>query len=131
VRERAGLNAPPTFEFDAFISYSEKKRRRLAARVERALRQIDRADDGTPGIRVFIDNSDLGGQQSLPDAIKRGLARSRHLVVLHSDRAEKSRWVRQEIDLWREVVRPDRKLLLECADRRTGWFPGVLQDPGI
>lgn len=94
-----------TPQFQAFISYSHADKR-FAAWLHRRLEGW-RLPDGNKLAPIFIDRAELAAGPDLPAQVREALARSAALVVVASPAARASRWVAQEIGLFREVF-PDR-----------------------
>ena len=100
---------PPPYQ--AFISYSHADStfaHWLHRKLERlALPAGERADGLRP---IFIDRAELVAGADLTQQVREAIARSRALVVVCSPAAAASRWVAQEIALFREL-HPDRPVL--------------------
>lgn len=99
--------------YRAFISYSHKDAA-WARRIHRALetypipsRLVGR--ETSAGVvpkrlsPIFRDQDDLSAAQDLSDAVQDGLRRSDALLVICSPDAAASRWVRREIEVFREL----------------------------
>jgi hypothetical protein len=123
--------------FAAFISYSHADAA-IAAKLQRKLeryrlpkhvalaRSSGEADLGS----IFRDREDLAAAPSLSDAIRDAISRADALIVICSPDAKNSRWVGQEIALFRQL-HPDRPVLAavvrgEPADA----FPAALTADG-
>lgn len=90
-----------TLQFRAFISYSHADTR-FAAWLHRRL-EAWRLPDGSKLAPIFIDRAELAAGPDLPAQVREALARSAALVVVASPAARASRWVAQEIALFREA----------------------------
>lgn len=114
-QQSAPTEAP---QYRAFISYSHADTRfaqSLHRRIERC-----RLPAGADGRRerlapVFLDRAELAAAPDLSDQVRDALARSAALIVVASPRARASRWVDQEIALFR-AIHPDRPVLAALID---------------
>jgi hypothetical protein len=90
----------PDGTFDAFISYSSADHRR-ARRLHRFLESYRK---GSPPARlaVYLDHTDIRGGV-LHEEIRGALARANTLIVCASPAAAESRWVAEEIRVFREI----------------------------
>ena len=61
---------------------------------------------------IFRDREELGSSSSLGENIQKGLRLSRALVVICSPRSANSRWVNEEIKLYKSMGREDRVFCL-------------------
>lgn len=123
--------------FAAFISYSHADKE-AAAKLQRRLERyrlpkhlaIERADGAAAIGRIFRDREDLAAAPSLSDAIRDAIARADALIVVCSPDACASRWVSEEITLFR-TLHPDRPILaaLVGGDHSTA-FPEALTQRG-
>ena len=91
------MQRPSSFQYDAFISYSRRDAR-FAAELEKKLENY-RPPKGIRShkLNVFRDVQDLKGNR-LTEALQEAIQRSRHLIVLCSPDARRSKWVDKEID---------------------------------
>lgn len=124
--------------FAAFISYSHADAA-IAAKLQRKLEQYrlpkhitaNRQNKTNEVGRIFRDREDLAAAPSLSDAIQRGLAASDALIVLCSPDAQTSKWVSQEIELFR-ALHPDRPVLAALArGEPDASFPSALSANGL
>lgn len=116
---------PGEFKYFAFISYShadERWSRWLhnaleTYRVPRRLIGQAAAHGAIPArlVPVFRDRDELTGAASLSSAVTAALEASRHLVVICSPAAARSRWVDEEIRAFKRMGRGDRILTLVVA----------------
>lgn len=114
-QQSAPAEAP---QYRAFISYSHADTpfaQSLHRRIERY-----RLPAGADGQRerlapVFLDRAELAAAPDLSDQVREALARSAALIVVASPRARASRWVDQEIALFR-AIHPDRPVLAALID---------------
>ena len=140
-------SADDRYKYWAFISYSHADAKWgdwLHAALEtyrvpsRLVRQA-RPEGAVPRriFPIFRDREELASSSSLGEEIQNALRASRALVVICSPRAAVSRWVNEEIKLYKSMDREDRVFclivdgepnapadsgLLEC-------FPGTLREP--
>ena len=97
-----------TPQFRAFISYSHADTR-FAVGLHRQL-EAWRLPDSSKLAPIFIDRAELAAGPHLPAQVREALSRSAALVVVASPAARASRWVAQEIALFR-VLHPERPVL--------------------
>jgi TIR domain len=137
--------------FWAFISYSHRDEK-AAARLHRDLEtyRIPRALVGKPNgdrviprrlFPVFRDRDELASSPDLTDQIKGALKRSGSLVVICSPHAAQSRYVDEEIRLYRSFGHSDRILSIIVAGEPSGssehgssdqeCFPSALGSPVV
>lgn len=103
--------------FAAFISYAHADAAiasKLQSRLERYrlpkhLAQLHSGGQASLG-QIFRDREDLAAAPSLSDAIRNALSQAEALVVICSPEAAASRWVGEEITLFRSL-HPDRPVL--------------------
>jgi len=137
--ETSGIAVPPAGErFAAFISYSHAD----AVAAGKLQRQLERyrlprnvsvtQDKASASLgRIFRDREDLAAAPSLSDAIRDAIARADALVVVCSPDARQSRWVNDEIALFREL-HPQRPVLAALVRGEPGEaFPDALTANGV
>ena len=124
--------------FAAFISYSHAD----AKAAEKLQRQLERyrlpehvkltPDGDSPRLGIiFRDRDDLAAAPSLSDAIRNALRETGALVVICSPDAKKSRWVSEEIALFRQL-HPERPVLAALVNGQLDdAFPAALTAGGI
>lgn len=95
-------------QYRAFISYSHADTR-FAGWLHRSL-EAWKLPDGGKLAPVFIDRAELAAGSDLPAQVREALERSVALLVVASPVARSSRWVAQEIALFREL-HPGRPIL--------------------
>jgi hypothetical protein len=103
--------------FAAFISYSHADAD-AAAKLQGQLERyrlpknvvLGRGGQDRNIGRIFRDREDLAAAPSLSDAIRQALSQSQALIVICSPDARQSRWVGEEIKLFRSL-HPDRPVL--------------------
>jgi tetratricopeptide (TPR) repeat protein len=117
-----------TPQYRAFISYSHADSR-FANGLHRRL-EAWRLPDGSKLAPIFIDRAELAAGPDLPTQVREALTRSAVLVVVASPAARASRWVAQEIALFREAF-PDRPVLTALIDGEPSEaFPPPLTEHG-
>jgi tetratricopeptide (TPR) repeat protein len=109
----------------AFISYSQRDRaqarwlhRKIETyRVPARLRSSAREFAGVPGklSPVFLDREELSSSPDLAESVRAGLRGARHLIVICSPHAARSRWVNEEISYFRTLGDHRRILCLIVA----------------
>lgn len=108
----AGI-APDGPRYRGFISYSHADDR-FAAWLHQRIERFAVPPEGAAAARrlspVFLDRAELAAGPDLPRQVKEALAQSAALIVVCSPAAAQSRWVAQEIALFREL-NPDRPVL--------------------
>ena len=109
--DSAGFAAP---HYRAFISYSHADGR-FAGWLHRKLEGARLPDKPNPPTRqrlspIFFDRAELAAGPDLSAQVREALAQSAALVVVASPAARASRWVGQEIALFRQL-HPDRPVL--------------------
>ncbi|MFT4176144.1 MAG: TIR domain-containing protein [Luteolibacter sp.] len=116
------IETAPDYRFWAFISYSSKDAA-VAKKLHKALEtySIPRDLRGRPGrdgtvptklFPIFRDRDELPLASDLGSTIEDALKASRYLIVLCSQRSAQSRWVNEEIRLFKKMGREDRILAL-------------------
>ena len=122
-------------DYAAFLSYSHQDiaaARALQRRLEAY--RLPRGLNGRNGSRrigpLFRDQDELAAAADLSEAVRKGIARSRALVVLCSPAAVTSDWVDREIRLFR-TLHPDRPILAAIiAGDPPAVFPPALCEAG-
>lgn len=120
---------PAAPQYRAFISYSHADARFggwLHRRLENA-----RLPDGSRLAPIFIDRAELAAGSDLSAQVRDALSRSAALVVVASPAARASRWVGQEIELFREL-HPERPILaaLVASEPDEAFPPALLGQAG-
>lgn len=117
--------------YRAYISYSHADER-FAAWLQRQIEtyrlptQIA-ADKGFGHLKpVFRDRADLPSSANLSDALHEAISRSEALIVICSARAAASRWVGEEIDLFRKTHGDEQIFAIIADDAPPGCFPAAL-----
>jgi WD40 repeat protein len=95
-------------EYDAFISYSHTADRGTARAVRRGLHRLTRPWYRRRNLlRVFLDTSNLAAGATLwSDNIKPALRGSRYFILMASPQAAESKWVGEEVKLWKAEREP-------------------------
>ena len=113
--EDSAVRAPARYR--AFISYSHADAR-FAAWLHRKLERWSLP--GQPRLTpIFIDRAELAAGPDLSAQVREALAGSAALIVLASPAARASRWVAQEVTLFRDL-HPDRPVLAALLDGEPG-----------
>jgi tetratricopeptide (TPR) repeat protein len=143
----AGVSSP--FTYSAFVSYSHRDRR-WAYWLHRAIENY-RIPEGIDAPRVirpsmrqfkpaFIDRKELPSSPDLASSVREALQASAFLIVVCSPNACHSRWVNEEIRLFREMGGARRILCLVVGgdpnvaakdDPSLACFPSGLLEGGI
>ncbi len=143
--ETAGATEPEGApRYWAFISYSHRDERR-AARLHRELEryrgharlvgQTNERGEPVPQrlFPVFRDRDELAGSPDLSSRIRAALQESRHLIVVCSPHAARSRWVNEEIRAFKALGRESRVFALivdgepNAVDAERECFPTALK----
>jgi hypothetical protein len=111
-------------KYDAFLSYSKRENEPLAQALHGGLHRLAKPWHRLRAVHVFRDVHDLSASPSLKGSIKEALLASEYFVLLASPAAAQSRWVREEIALWRQH-RSAGKVLLVLAGGELRWDPAV------
>ncbi|WP_296680657.1 toll/interleukin-1 receptor domain-containing protein [Novosphingobium sp.] len=125
---------PAETRYRAFISYSHADDG-FATWLHRRLERFVLPGDGPAAPRrlapVFIDRAELAAGPDLSAQVKQALEASDALIVVCSPAAAKSRWVAQEIALFRDQ-HPDRPVLAALiTGEPSASFPEPLLSHGI
>lgn len=119
--DSAGAAAP---HYRAFISYSHADGR-FAGWLHRRL-EAARLPDKQRLAPIFIDRAELAAGPDLSAQVREALAQSAALIIVASPAARASRWVGQEIALFRQL-HPGRRILAALIDGEPGEaFPDAL-----
>ncbi|PKB14447.1 TIR-like protein DUF1863 [Novosphingobium kunmingense] len=125
--------APAGSRYQAFISYSHADDRFATWLHRRIERFVVPAADSVPAKRlapVFLDRAELAAGADLSAQVKDALEQSAALIVVCSPAAVLSRWVAQEIALFRDR-HPERPVLAALIDGDPGEaFPAPLLQHG-
>lgn len=133
-----GDRAADARRFAAFISYSHADAE-IAAKLQRQLERyrlpkhagLIRGGNSARLGGIFRDREDLAAAPSLNDAIRSALSESGALVVICSPDAKKSRWVAEEIALFREIHPENPVLAALVRGEPEDSFPDALTLNGI
>ena len=111
-----------TYKYRAFITYAHKDeerarwlRKRLESfRVPKHLvgKEGDFGEVPTRLYPIFRDRDELAGAAQLGPLIEQALTDSSHLIVLCSPHAVRSRWVNEEIRMFKSMGKSNRVLCL-------------------
>ncbi|MEQ1541394.1 MAG: toll/interleukin-1 receptor domain-containing protein [Novosphingobium sp.] len=123
----------PQLRYRAFVSYSHTDggfARWLHRRLEGFRLPAAAAGERDRLAPVFLDRAELAAGQDLSQQVREALAASAALVVVASPAARASRWVAQEIALFREL-HPDRPVLAALIEGEPdSAFPDPLRRHG-
>ncbi|MBQ0985976.1 toll/interleukin-1 receptor domain-containing protein [Streptomyces sp. F63] len=108
--------------FDAFLSYSKQGNEPLAQALHRGLHRLAKPWYQLRAVQVFRDAHDLSASASLKGSIKDALLASEHFLLVASPASARSRWVREEMALWRRH-KPAAQVLLVLAGGELRWNP--------
>ncbi|MFJ9411479.1 TIR domain-containing protein [Streptomyces sp. NPDC101393] len=100
------------YVYDAFLSYSHGADAQTAPAVHRALSRLAKPWNRPRALRIFRDQSSLEAGPDLWATIEAKLGASRHLVLLASPQAARSRWVGREIAHWKQHREPGTLLIV-------------------
>ncbi len=103
--------------YDAFISYSHHKDKRIAQALQSVVQDIGRPWWRRRALRIFRDDSSLAATATLWPSIASALDRSRYLVLLASPDAAASIWVGREVEHWLQTKGVDTILVALTAGR--------------
>ena len=102
----------PGRNYDAFISYSHEADIGLAALLQAGLQKYARPWNRFSALRVFRDKSSLPATPDLRAGIEKALSKSEWFVLMASEEAARSDWVKKEIDWWLDHKSADRLLIV-------------------
>lgn len=104
--------------YDAFLSYSRTDGD-VARRLQQGLERIGSRRSELPVVSMFRDETDLPPSSSLIDSIAEQMAESRSVILLCSPRSAGSRFVGEELELWRQLA--DSPPILVRTDGDLTW----------
>ncbi|MFG2290436.1 TIR domain-containing protein [Streptomyces sp. NPDC048595] len=108
------------YAYDAFLSYSHGADAEVAPAVHRALSRLAKPWNRPRALRIFRDQASLEASPDLWATIEAKLSASRHLVLLASPQAARSRWVAREIAYWKQH-RESATLLIVLTSGAIHW----------
>ena len=88
--------------YAAFISYSHTADDRFAEGLQKALHQFAKPWYKIRALHVFRDQTNLSANPALWKSIEQALRDSSYFLLLASPEAAGSKWVRREIEFWRD-----------------------------
>ena len=120
---------PAELRYAAFISYSHKDRK-WAEWLHHAIEtfRIPKDFTGRSLKPVFLDRAELPSSSDLAASVREALTQSRHLIVICSPDAARSRWVNEEVRTFKALGGADRILCLIVAGEPAMTAPGVSVD---
>lgn len=107
--------AAEDFVYKAFISYSHAADHRLAPVLQSALQRFATPWYRLRTFKVFRDETNLAVTPGLWPSILRALSSSEFFILLASEQAAQSKWVRQEIAHWLQHRGLDRLLVVQTS----------------
>ena len=107
-------------DYHAFISYSHAADDARAAALQRALQAIGKPWWRRSTIKVFRDKTSLAASPGLWPEIERNLERCRCFVLMASETAAASPWVRKEVAWWLQH-RSAQSLLIVVTAGELAW----------
>jgi hypothetical protein len=110
--------------FAAFLSYSRRADRDLAAALQHGLHTFAKPWYRPRALRVFRDDGTLGASSALTASIEQALAGSDYFVLLACPTAANSDWVDREITTWR-AAHPISHFLIALTDGDIVWDPAA------
>jgi hypothetical protein len=134
VREMLRSTGP---DYGAFISYSHKKDKPIAAAVQSVVQQLGKPWYRLRALRVFRDDTSLSATPHLWPSIERALQQSRFLILLASPEAAGSLWVNKEVAWWVDhkgidtvlVALTSGELVWDGGAGDFGWSPATPLPP--
>lgn len=127
------MNNNEIFFYDAFISYRHvHPDKAIAEKLHGLLENFKTpktlVQKGLPKklTRVFRDEEELPTSNSLSDSIKEALERSRYLIVICSEETPKSKYVGQEIEIFKAMGRSDKIITVLLGKKAEECFPKEL-----
>jgi WD40 repeat protein len=106
--------------YDAFISYSHAKDKRIAEALQSVVQRLGKPWYRRRALRVFRDDTSLSATPHLWPSIETALGESRYLIVLASPEAAASQWVNREVAHWLEH-KSINTLLIAVTDGELAW----------
>jgi hypothetical protein len=110
--------------YDAFISYSHAADGKLAPALQAALQRFAKPWYRRRALRIFRDQTSLAATPELWPTIQRALDDSSHFLLLASQEAAQSKWVRREVAHWRQT-KPLDQLLIVLTGGELAWDEGA------
>ena len=106
--------------YRAFISYSHAADGRLAPALQSGLHRLRGRGTNCVRLAVFRDNTDLSASPGLWSGIKQALEQSDYFLLMASPEAARSKWVRREVEFWRQK-RSHETIILVLTDGEMLW----------
>src|SRR5213078_1305019 len=97
---RSPLGACAMSLYDAFVSYSHAKDKRIAAALQSVVQKLGKPWHRRRSLRVFRDDTSLSATPGLWPSIEKALEESRFLILFASPEAAASKWVNKEVAYW-------------------------------
>ncbi len=109
--------------YDAFISYSHARDKKIAAALQSVVQTLGKPWYKRRGLRLFRDDTSLSATPHLWPSIELALSQSRFLILLASPDAAQSPWVEKEIAYWL-ANKSAETLLIAVTDGTLAWDAG-------
>ena len=114
---RCSALAAPPYTYKAFISYSHTADSQLAPSLQLALERFAKPWYRMRNFHIFRDTTNLAITPKLWPEIERALGQSAHLLLMASEEAAGSKWVKKELTYWLEHKGPDQLFLILTSGR--------------
>ncbi|MGE0490452.1 MAG: TIR domain-containing protein [Vulcanimicrobiota bacterium] len=109
------------YRYSAFISYSHREDKALAAALQRALQTLAQPWYQWRAIPIYRDETDLSCSPDGWASIEARLNESQFLVLLCSPLAAQSKWVRKEVETWAQRPDSHESLILVLTAGELHW----------
>jgi tetratricopeptide (TPR) repeat protein len=109
--------------YDAFISYSHARDKKIAAALQSVVQTLGKPWYKRRGLRLFRDDTSLSATPHLWPSIELALSQSPFLIFLASPEAAQSPWVEKEVVYWL-ANKSAETLLIAVTDGTLVWDAG-------